>query len=117
MEGFTKNVINKKNRKFEKDKRAFANGKAYRWNNRYILGRTRFNAGLRDSEYDRFASSSGTETDMLSTSLQVPICEGSNFPSSTRNPRKCTGFGGGLESRNKDKKSKRLMVVGILHRV
>lgn len=53
MERFNRNLISNKNKKLEKDRKAFQYGKAYRWGSR----------SKKERASDQYATSSGTETD------------------------------------------------------
>lgn len=65
MELYNKDLIARKTKKFEKDRRAFSNGNAYKWGMRNIGGRTRASYQPRGNIIDTDVSSSGAETDIF----------------------------------------------------
>lgn len=63
MEKFNKNLIHSKNKKFDKEARAFHMERAYRWNQGNLGSRPRMKSMRDDIAPDHRFSSSGSETD------------------------------------------------------
>lgn len=74
MESYNKDLITRKSKKFDKDKRAFALGNTYKWGSRNISNRNRSSFPSRGNPMETDISSSCTETD--SSSVNIPTGRG-----------------------------------------
>lgn len=116
MELFTKSLINNKNKKFEKDRRAFQNDRAYKWGSRNGTGRSRNDQGLRPLNMDNYASSTGNNNDASSISHSQVFSRGeSHTPQAILRGRKRTKVGDGRSSFSKDKKKSKFTNGGGLN--